>query len=219
MSRTVLIWLVLAVVSYLLGAIPFGFLIARARGIDIRKVGSGNIGATNVFRSVGKSWGILTFALDVLKGFVPAFLFPLAVQLADHAEPAAGWRLLCGCLAIIGHNWPIYLGFKGGKGVATSTGAMLGIAPIAMLIGLGSWILVFAASRYVSLASILAAVVIACAAWPLYRSGGLLLPVALTALAILVVIRHKSNIQRLLSGTEHRFGKPKTPPAEKGRNP
>ena len=117
------------VVSYLLGSIPNGLLIARVKGIDIRKVVSGNIGATNVYRSVSKSLGILTFVLDALKGAIPALWFP--VQAAHCAQsPLPPWLpLLFGGLAIAGHTWPVYLKFKGGKGVATSAGALIGIAP------------------------------------------------------------------------------------------
>ena len=125
------VWaLLLGVASYLLGAIPNAYLIGRLNGVDIRRVGSGNIGATNVFRAVGKGWGIVTFLADALKGFVPAFVFPLIIKELAHA-PAANpaLALVFAGLAIVGHNWPVYLGFKGGKGVATSAGAILGIAP------------------------------------------------------------------------------------------
>lgn len=201
-------WMLLILASYLLGAIPFGLLIARSRGIDIRAVGSKNIGATNVLRSVGKPWGIATFILDALKGFVPAFVFP---------DLGNGWgadfqtmelaRLAGGAAAIIGHNFPIYLGFKGGKGVATSAGALLGIAPLAVGVGLGVWALVFFASRYVSLASIAAAVAVPVAGWVWYRGAGIVVPCALTLLAILIILRHRANIRRLLDGTENRFVK------------
>ena len=170
------------IVSYLLGAVPFGLIVARARGVNIREAGSGNIGATNVFRCVGKSWGILTFACDFLKGLLPAVLWPLAIAHCPACEGGPGLAVLCGCLAVVGHNWPVYVGFKGGKGIATSAGALLGIAPAAMGVGLVSWIVIFLVSRYVSLASILAAVLLAASAWVLYRNDGLVVPVALTIL-------------------------------------
>ena len=199
--------IVMILAAYLLGAVPFGLLIARAKGIDIRKVGSGNIGATNVLRSVGKPWGYLTFALDALKGYVPAALFPMignwAGQDFQSLENAGLW---CGLAAILGHNFPIYLGFKGGKGVATSAGALLGIAPAAVGIGLVVWALLFFPFRYVSLASIGAAAAIPAAGWLLYRGNGPTRPVALTVLGLLVIWRHRSNIQRLLNGTENRMG-------------
>lgn len=204
-----LIPLTLVLLSYLLGAVPFGLLIAHAKGVDIRKVGSGNIGATNVFRSVSKPFGILTFAADALKGLIPALLFPRIAAWAAQAEAAPWLGLLFGALAIAGHTWPVYIGFKGGKGVATSAGALIGFAPAAAGIGLLTWIVLFAATRYVSVASIVAAVVVPLAGWWRYREQGPVLPVALTVLGILIVWRHKSNIQRLMNGTEHRFGKPK----------
>ena len=189
--------------SYLVGAIPFALLLARTRGVDIRQVGSGNVGATNVFRSVDKRLGVLTFALDVLKGFVPAFfvarLFPF-----EHAG------LIYGCAAILGHNFPVYLQFRGGKGVATSVGVLLGVAPAAAGIGILAWAILFATTRYVSLASIGAAAIIPASGWWLYRAEGVVLPVVLTILGGLVIIRHHSNIRRLLDGTEHQFKKPST---------
>jgi len=192
--------------SYLLGAVPFAFLIGRLRGVDIRTAGSGNVGATNVFRCVGKAWGILCFFCDAAKGFVPAFFFPsLAVRLEPRL-PLELLGILCAAAAIAGHNWPVYLRFKGGKGVATSAGALLGIAWQAVGIGLLAWILVFAAGRYVSVASLAAAVVVAAAAWFLRATGSsLLLPIALTLLAALITIRHRGNIRRLVQGTEHRW--------------
>jgi glycerol-3-phosphate acyltransferase PlsY len=197
-------------VAYLLGAVPFGLLIARMRGVDIRKVGSGNIGATNVMRSVGKPWGIATFALDAVKGFVPAFVFP---RLLD--DPAAWLGIGCAAAAILGHSFPVYLKFKGGKGVATSAGALLGLAPASVGIGLATWCAVFFTTRYVSLASIVAAAVIPLASWVQYlvqtlhatSLRGCLLPLFLTLLGILIIVRHKSNIRRLINGTENRFGK------------
>lgn len=192
----------LTAASYLLGAVPFGLLLARLKGVDIRKVGSGNIGATNVMRSVGKPWGIATFALDALKGFVPAFIFPRCAAEAPEALP-----IVCAFAAILGHNFPIWLGFKGGKGVATSAGALLGLAPAAAGLGLATWAVVFFTTRYVSLASIVAAVAIPAAGWWMYRARGWILPTFLTVLATLIIVRHKGNIQRLLAGTENRFAK------------
>jgi glycerol-3-phosphate acyltransferase PlsY len=200
-----LVLTMLAVASYLLGAIPNGLLLAKMRGIDIRTRGSGNIGATNVFRSVGKGLGLLTFFLDFLKGWIPAFLFPLLAGAINAQQPGTGFALLCGCLAIAGHNWPVYLRFKGGKGVATSAGMLTGVAPAAVGIGFLAWVILFLASRYVSVASMGAAVVLAAFSWLRYRQTTTLLPAVLTLLAILVLIRHKTNIQRLIKGTENRF--------------
>jgi glycerol-3-phosphate acyltransferase PlsY len=191
------------VAAYLTGSVPCGHLIGLARGVDLRKTGSGNIGATNVFRCVGKGWGVLAFVLDALKGFVPAFFFPKLMALAlDGASPE--WAgLACGAAAVAGHNWPVWLGFKGGKGVSTSVGMLLGVAPAAAGIGLGVFAVAVVATRWVSLGSILAALAVGGSAWWLY--GGREPPVlawALTALAALVVWRHRANIGRLLKGTE-----------------
>ena len=202
---TALIYIVCGVSAYLLGAIPFGLLIARAKGVDIRAVGSGNIGATNVFRALGKGWSILAFACDALKGFIPASVFPLLIKKVWAYDGGELLPLVCACLAIAGHNWSVYLRFKGGKGVATSAGALIGLAPVAAGVGLLTWALVFVATRYVSLASIAAVIMVAGAVWIFYAQAGILLPFVLTVLCGLVIWRHKSNIQRLLCGAENRF--------------
>lgn len=194
--------ILIGLASYLLGAIPFGLLIARSRGIDIRQHGSGNIGATNVLRVLGKPLGIFTFILDALKGFGPVFL---AMRLVPGQAEAAG--LTAGIAAILGHSFPIYLGGKGGKGVATSAGVLIGLAWQAALIGVAVWGAVFFLSRYVSLASILAAAAIPAVSWILYYPGKLATPIALTLLGLLIILRHRSNLQRLLKGTENRFVK------------
>jgi len=200
-----MIYSVCGILAYLLGAIPFGLLIARAKGVDIRAVGSGNIGATNVFRALGKGWGILAFACDALKGFIPAGVLPLLAKKFWAFDGHVVLPLVCACLAIAGHNWPVYLRFKGGKGVATSVGALIGLAPAAAGVGLLTWALVFGVTRYVSLASIAAAVTVAGAVWIFYSQTGMLLPFVLTILCALVVWRHKSNIRRLLHGAENRI--------------
>lgn len=198
----------IAVAGYLVGAIPFGLLIARLKGVDIRKVGSGNIGATNVLRAVGKPWGIATFMLDAVKGFLPAFLFPIVgSRLGADFQSLEIAGLVGAVAAILGHTFPIYLGFKGGKGVATSAGAVLGLAPLSIIIGLSVWTITFYSFRYVSLASIVGAIAAVVAGWILYRGNGLVLPVALTVLGVLVIARHHANIKRLLNGTESRFAK------------
>lgn len=193
--------IILALAAYLFGAIPFGLLVARAKGIDIRKQGSGNIGATNVFRCIGKGWGIFTFVLDALKGFIPAFFFPIIGSLS------AEWGVLFGIAAILGHSFPVYLEFKGGKGVATSAGMLIGIAPLAVGIGLICWLVCMVASRYVSLSSILAAIAVAITVW--FEGRGLVVSIPITILAGLIIWLHRANIQRLLNGTESRFGKKK----------
>jgi len=197
---------IIGLVSYFVGAIPFGFLVARMRGVDIRKVGSGNIGATNVFRSVGKGWGILTFACDFLKGLLPVLVLPLVVQRYCWPVDAAIPRLVCAGCAIAGHNWTVFLKFRGGKGVATSTGALLGVAWPAVAAGVAVWVVVFGVSRYVSLASLAASAATVIVAWVWLRGPTVVLPVVLTVLGAVTVLRHAANIRRLLNGTEHRAG-------------
>jgi glycerol-3-phosphate acyltransferase PlsY len=205
-----LIVTLLTLFAYLLGAIPNGLLIGRIKGVDIRKVGSGNIGATNVFRSLGRGWGILTFVLDALKGLIPALVFPLLIARLMGQPLNRDYGILFGIAAIAGHNWPVYLRFKGGKGVATSAGVLIGIAPAAVLIGALCWGIVCALSRYVSLASIAAAVAVPIAGWILYLpQRGPLLPGVLTLLGAVIIVRHRANIKRLRTGTENRFGNKK----------
>ena len=190
----------LILASYLLGAIPNGLLIARLKGVDLQKVGSGNIGATNVFRCVGKGWGVLAFVLDAVKGFVPAFFFP------DLLEAAPAWLgLACGVAAVAGHNWPVWLKFKGGKGVSTSAGMLLGIAPAAVGIGFAVFALTVALTRFVSLGSILAAVAVAGSGVWLYGADNRLLAGALILMGLLVIVKHRANVGRLLKGTEPRI--------------
>ena len=190
----------LVLAAYLLGSIPNGLLIARLKGIDLQKVGSGNIGATNVFRCVGKGWGIAAFVLDAVKGFVPAFFFP---RLLETAPPWLG--LACGIAAVAGHNWPVWLKFKGGKGVSTSAGMLLGIAPAAVGIGFAVFAVVLALTRFVSLGSILAAIAVAGSGVWLYGADNRLLAGALVAMGALVVLKHRANLGRLLNGTEPRI--------------
>lgn len=202
-----------AVVAYLLGSIPTGFLFGKARGFDIRTVGSGNIGATNVFRSLGKPAGIAVLAVDALKGYVAcAMLVRLAVP-AFGATPSAQLReelsIIAGIAAILGHNYTCWLGFKGGKGIATSAGVLSSLLPLPFLIILGVWILMFGLSRYVSLASVSAAFVLPFATW-LTGKSGLMIWVA-AAMGALAIYKHRSNIQRLVKGSESRISFKKAP--------
>jgi len=202
------------VVAYLLGSVPFAFLIARAHGKDLRTIGSGNIGATNLARALGRKWGYICFALDVLKGFIPMSGLPAVAGRPDSPALLALW-LAVGMAAILGHVLPIYLGFKGGKGVATSFGVALGLWPyftIPGLIALAVWVAVVLIWRYVSLASICGAVVFPVAlligimAVPAWTASALW-PLLIAAIAIpaMVVIRHRENIKRLLAGTESKI--------------
>jgi glycerol-3-phosphate acyltransferase PlsY len=183
---------------YLIGSIPIGFLVARAAGgFDIRGKGSGNIGATNVLRTLGPVPAVLTLLGDVAKGYV-------AVRAAEVIGPEPVWGAAGAVLAIVGNCWPVFLRFKGGKGVATGLGAFLALTPRAILLAMAVWIVLAAAFRYVSLASILACVGLAIGAWlfgytPMYA-------VAAACAAALIVWRHHENVRRLLSGTERRLG-------------
>jgi glycerol-3-phosphate acyltransferase PlsY len=207
---TLLTVILLAALSYIIGSVPFGLLISKAKGVDIRKQGSGNIGATNVLRCLGKPLGITCFVLDALKGYLPAALFPLIAsrllaQASDAGKVDPTFGILFGTAAILGHNFPVFLNFKGGKGVATSAGVLLGVAPLAVVIGLATWVIVFKLSGYVSLGSIIATLVVIITGWA--AGYGPVIATALTLLGGLSIYRHRSNIQRLLAGTENKFQK------------
>ena len=199
-SNTPLLLSLLMAAAYLMGSIPCGLLIARLKGVDLQKVGSGNIGATNVYRCVGKAWGVAAFVLDAVKGFVPAFVFP---RLMESAPPWLG--LACGIAAVAGHNWPVWLKFKGGKGVSTSAGMLLGIAPAAVGIGFAVFAATVLITRFVSLGSILAAIAVPAAYIGLHGAENRLLAGALVVMGALVVVKHRANIGRLLKGTEPRI--------------
>jgi glycerol-3-phosphate acyltransferase PlsY len=194
--------------AYFLGSIPTGFLVARAKGIDIRTVGSGNIGATNVFRHLGKPAGVLVLLVDALKGWLAVTV--LSKLIGAWIEPSAGalemeWLAICaGVGAILGHNFTCWLHFKGGKGIATSAGALTALVPGPLLIILGVWIVVFALTRYVSLGSISAAVALPFACLLTRQSVTIL--VVTSVISALAIYKHKPNIKRLLAGTESRIG-------------
>ena len=188
--------------AFLLGSIPTGYLVARAKGVDIRQHGSGNIGATNVFRTLGKPLGVLVFILDALKGFAAVWLA------ARYGGPSAWPAILAAVAAIAGHNYTPWLGFKGGKGIATSAGVLIALMPWAVLAIALVWFAVFFATRYVSLASICAsaALPVAVGALWFYGCGGNAPLLGFSVLiAALAIWRHRSNIERLMAGTEHRF--------------
>lgn len=199
-----------ALVAYLLGSIPTGYLVAKARGIDIRSVGSGNIGATNVFRVLGKPAGIFVLLVDAAKGFLACefagrVTFSLLASRMNAALPDAEvLRIVGGLFAILGHNYTCWLRFKGGKGIATSAGVVLALLPQALALALGAWLLLFFLTRYVSVASITAAFILPFAAWWAGRSIRMIVVAAL--ISALAIYKHRSNIQRLLNGTENRFG-------------
>ena len=196
--------------AYLLGGIPFALLLGRLRGVDIRRIGSGNIGATNLTRALGKPWGITAFILDFLKGLAPVLLFQLVPWPPRGQESELSQvhvQILCGLAAILGHVFSVWAKFKGGKGVATSAGVFIGLAPVAVLLGLGVWLVVVFATRIVSLASIAAAVALPFVVWlgPGEASGSLL--IFAVALGIFVVWAHRSNVGRLMRGEEKRFSR------------
>lgn len=224
--RTLSLYALAVAQAYFLGAIPFGFVLVKVlKGVDVRTVGSGSIGATNVARAAGPKVGILAFMLDVGKGFVAVTWIPFAIYAIARGQfvykgvfdllwqtiTGAGFtdlRLVCGLAAIVGHIWTAFLGFKGGKGVATSLGALLGIAPWPTLVALFIWAIVTLVSGYVSLGSVAASamlpVALAALEWRHLAQEWRLL--ALTVIvAATVILRHRGNIRRLLNGTESRF--------------
>ncbi|MBA4291378.1 acyl-phosphate glycerol 3-phosphate acyltransferase [bacterium] len=196
---------ILLIASWLLGGIPVGVLVAKAKGVDIMSVGSGNIGATNVARVMGKGAGLLVFVLDVLKGLVPAFWFQMIVErpIFGFGFPSQEFGLLCGGAAMAGHMASPFLKFKGGKGIATGLGMLVGSAPLVGVIALSSFIVVVAATRIVSLGSVVAAVVMALAG--IFLTPPPLFWVVYGALGFFVVWKHRANMQRLLKGEEPKF--------------
>lgn len=205
---------ILIIASYLIGSISFAMLIAQAHGIDLRAVGSGNLGATNLSRACGKKWAYICFALDLLKGFIPVFAAKIIIIPKSPTPGILSVWLLIGAAAIIGHIFPCFFNFKGGKGVATSFGFVLGIWPYYTIAGIAAfiiWALVVLTSKYISLGSVLAA-----AAFPMiliiltaFVPGwhfNILWPLILTAIILcsLVIFLHRSNLKRIVEGNEHK---------------
>jgi len=213
-------YILTALAAYLVGSIPFGFLVAKAKGIDIRAVGSGNIGATNAMRALGKPAGIFVLLMDVLKGYAAcAFLAPHIFDwLIPHysgffryfhdmpVELQTRFYVVAGIFAVLGHNYTCWLKFKGGKGIATTTGVYLALAWPAVLIGLVVFILGVLLTRYASVGSIAAAIALPVTVWVM-TPHNLFLGIVTTALGVMAIYKHKSNIQRLMAGTESRLGK------------
>jgi glycerol-3-phosphate acyltransferase PlsY len=219
--------------AFFLGSIPFGLLIAKARGIDIRQHGSGNIGATNVLRVMGKKFGIPCLLLDIMKGFVPTLLAITLIRFAgqpngisitcllpfakaDNSQlMAQSLQVITGLFAILGHNYSPWVGFKGGKGIATSAGVVIALMPAAIVILVLIWLAVFLTTRYVSVASIIAVAVLPILTlWGSWHHGRIQdgtwnKPLFIFSLlvALLGIWKHRSNIQRLMAGTENRFEK------------
>ena len=201
-------YVAVALLAYLLGSIPTGFLVARAKGIDIRTVGSGNIGATNAFRVLGKSAGTFVLLTDFLKGLVACGVVPwIWFHSGEFAHVRVGPEIVAGVCAVLGHNYTIWLGFKGGKGIATSAGVLTALVPWSLLTILSVWIILFLLTRYVSVGSLAASATLPFATWVYYRNWTLTLVTG--AMGVLAIYKHRSNIQRLLNGTEARFASKK----------
>ena len=214
-------YILTALGAYLLGSIPFGFLVAKAKGIDIRNVGSGNIGATNAMRVLGKPAGIFVLLMDALKGFGACFLGVIIYNFYFYQfnglhsssdsipfssqEGEEQFAIIAGIAAVLGHNYTCWLKLKGGKGIATTAGVYLALAWPAVLIALGVFILAVLLTKYVSVGSIAGAIALSATVW-IIMSQSLFLCIVTTALSVLAIYKHKSNIQRLMAGTENRLG-------------
>jgi len=209
-------FVILIVGAYLLGSIPFGLIIAKAHGRNLRSIGSGNIGATNLSRALGRKWAYFCFALDVTKGLAPMLVAAKLIDSAPTTTELFLW-LAVGSTAILGHIFPIYIGFKGGKGVATSFGVAIGLWPYYTICAAAAflvWVVVVLLWRYISLASIAASItfplmlLLAIILIPAWRFANLW-PILITAIAIplMVVVRHRENIKRLIAGTESKVFK------------
>ncbi len=187
--------LIIILISYFLGSIPFGYIISKLKGIDITKFGSGNIGATNVGRALGKRYFFIVLFLDALKGFLPVLLFK---QLYGFE-----YAILAGLFVVIGHSFSIFMKFRGGKGVATGLGISLGLIPIETMIGFLIWFLVLWTFKIMALSSIVAAISVFIAVLILQKS--LIIKIVIGILAFLIVLKHKSNIERMMKGVEPKF--------------
>lgn len=201
----ILFIILLVIISYFIGSIPFGYLISKLfKEIDIRKYGSHNIGATNVFRVVGKRYGIACLILDILKGLIPVIVFShLYFQFFNPSITLEWSKILIGLATLSGHIWPVYLNFKGGKGVATSFGVLLGMVPKIVLISLGIWFVTVLISRTVSLGSILAALSLPFI--EAFCGVSITIIIFTIVIVLLVIFRHRENMERILQGKEKSF--------------
>ena len=207
-SSTVIWFLVVALASYFIGSIPSGYLAGRLAGVDIRTLGSGNIGATNVTRSLGKKYGYPVFIADFGKGFLAVFLAVRISRQPGAVGPTEIYQIVAAVCCVLGNAFPVWLGFKGGKGVAVSAGLMVALMPVAGLLAILIWIALFYLTGYVSLASIIATISLPVAVFVLLKLGQMTeWPFFYVSLALtgLIIFRHRSNISQLLRGTEHRF--------------
>ena len=212
-TSTIVILIAVSLVSYLIGAIPWGYLIGKRNGVDIRKLGSRNIGATNVTRVIGKWSGKLCFALDFLKGFIPVLVVTIFREKCIIPDSYGIIQMVAALSAVLGHMFPVYLWFRGGKGVSTTAGAILALAPYSFAIAGITWLVVYLISRYVSLASITAATVLPVCATLITKLKPDLYPrstyvlIFLYFLSVMAILKHSGNIKRLLNGTENKFKK------------
>lgn len=202
---SILSYVVVSGAAYLLGSIPTGFLVARARGVDIRAVGSGNIGAANTFRAIGRVAGILVLVVDALKGLAAVVVCGLLMRYFGITDPAAvlHHRIVAGIFAVLGHNYTCWLGFKGGKGIATTAGVYLALAPAALGIAVLAFILTVLLTRYSSLGSMAAAIVLTVIIW--FTQKDMVLRGVTVGLCVLALLKHRTNIQRLIRGAENRI--------------
>lgn len=200
---SILGYIAVSVTAYLLGSIPTGFLVAKARGVDIRAVGSGNIGAANTFRAIGKTAGFLVLLIDALKGYTAVWISSFILNFfgvpESQMEP---YRVVAGAFAVIGHNYTCWLHFKGGKGIATSGGAYLALAPLSVLYSVLAFIVGFGLTRITSVGSIMAAITLPTAVY--FTKDDWTLRIVTIALGALALLKHRTNIQRLIAGTENR---------------
>lgn len=200
-----------ALLSYLIGSIPAGYLVGRYAGVDIRRVGSGNIGATNVLRVLGKPFGYGVFLFDFLKGVAAVRLSILIINRVHVGhEQAELVAIAAGVLCVIGHVYPIWLRFKGGKGVATSVGVLFGLMPLAALMVMVIWLIIFQITKYVSIASVIAALALPFTVLALVhikKTNSMTLVYSSICLTLVIVWRHRSNLSRLMKGTEQSFKK------------
>lgn len=183
--------------AYLIGSVPFGFLIGKSRGVDVRTVGSKNIGATNVFRTVGKKWGLLAFLCDFLKGFLPTMAAKHLAASAPEWLPVA-----VGLCCVAGHTLTVFMKFRGGKGVATAFGMLVALLPALVGVAFLVWIALFASTNYISLGSCGAALFLAVAVW--FVPSPAVVKAIVSLIGVFVVVKHRSNISRLVNGTENK---------------
>ena len=189
-------WAFWIVGAYLVGSVPFGYLIGRMRGVDVRTVGSKNIGATNVYRTVGKGWGLLAFLCDFLKGLLPTLA-------ALRWSGSADLPVLVGLSCVVGHTLTVFMRFRGGKGVATAFGMMIALVPYPTLAAFGVFVVTVWLSHYISLGSMLAAATLGASVW--FVPATPLLRCVVTAIAVFVVVKHRTNIVRLAKGCENKI--------------